>query len=150
VFTRVFDAPRALVWKAWTDPKHLGQWWGPKGYTNPRCEMDARPGGAINIDMRGPDGTVYPITGTIREIQEPERLVFTERIVFPSGPWGEPGKEVFELLNTVSFEEKDSMTTVRIRTCVIDSTPGIAPYIRGSKQGWLEMLERLETYLATA
>ncbi len=52
--TRIFDAPRSLVFKMWTDPKHVAQWWGPKGFTNPVCERDVRPGGALRIVMRGP------------------------------------------------------------------------------------------------
>src|ERR1700730_7092158 len=75
--TRVFDAPREMVFKAWTDPKLLAQWWGPKGFTNPVCELDVRPGGAIRVHMRGPDGTVYPMTGVYQEVVEPERIVFT-------------------------------------------------------------------------
>ena len=59
--TRIIDAPRELVFKAWTDPKHMAQWWGPRYFTNPICEMDVRPGGAILIHMRGPDGVIYPI-----------------------------------------------------------------------------------------
>ncbi|HYT14944.1 MAG TPA: SRPBCC domain-containing protein, partial [Burkholderiales bacterium] len=54
VITRVFDAPRELVWRAWTDPRHMAQWWGPQGFTNPVCEMDVRPGGALRIVMRAP------------------------------------------------------------------------------------------------
>src|ERR1700688_4411146 len=95
VFTRVFDAPRGLVFKVWTDPKHVAQWWGPHGFTNPVCELDARPGGAIRIHMRGPDGTIYPMTGVYREIVEPERLVFT------SVPLDKNGDPLFEVLNTV-------------------------------------------------
>src|SRR6266568_1315682 len=75
VIERIFDAPPNLVFKAWTDPKQVAQWWGPKGFTNPVCEMDARPGGAFVIHMRAPDGTVYPTKGVFREIIEPERLV---------------------------------------------------------------------------
>jgi len=63
VLTRVFDAPRELVFKVWTDPKHVARWWGPHRFTNPVCELDLRPGGAILIHMRGPDGVVYPMTG---------------------------------------------------------------------------------------
>src|SRR5208283_3243052 len=74
--TRVFDAPRDLVWSAWTDPSHMARWWGPNGFTNPRCEMAVRVGGVIRIDMRGPNGIVYPMTGTFREVVAPERLVF--------------------------------------------------------------------------
>jgi uncharacterized protein YndB with AHSA1/START domain len=56
--TRVFDAPRTLVFKACTDPKHVAEWWGPKGFTNPVCEFDARVGGKLRIHMRAPDGTI--------------------------------------------------------------------------------------------
>ena len=65
---RVFDAPRALVFKAWTDPKQLMQWWGPKGFTNPVCEADARVGGAWRIVMRAPDGNEFPCGGEYLEI----------------------------------------------------------------------------------
>src|SRR5450759_5928951 len=76
VITRIINAPRELVFKAWTDPKQMTQWWGPKGFTNPVCEMDVRPGGAHRIVMRGPDGTDYPIKGIYREIVKPERIIF--------------------------------------------------------------------------
>ena len=77
VITRVFDAPRSLVFKAWTDPEHMARWWGPRGFTNPICELDARVGGAWRIVMRSPAGIEYPCGGVYREIVEPERLVFT-------------------------------------------------------------------------
>jgi len=83
--TRTFDAPRRLVFQAWTDPKQLAQWWGPHGFTNPICELDVRPGGAIRIHMRGPDGAVYPMTGVYREIVAPERLVFTSAALDEKG-----------------------------------------------------------------
>ncbi|MGZ3593758.1 MAG: SRPBCC domain-containing protein, partial [Syntrophales bacterium] len=81
VITRFFDAPRDIVFKAWTDEKLVAQWWGPNGFANPVCELDARPGGAIHIDMRGPDGVVYPMKGIFHEIAEPERLVFTSSAI---------------------------------------------------------------------
>ena len=77
VIERVFDAPRGLVFKAWTEPRRLAQWWGPKGFTNPVCEIDARPGGTLRIVMRAPDGAEHPMKGVLREVIEPERLVFT-------------------------------------------------------------------------
>ena len=77
VITRVFDAPRSLVFKMWTDPKHMAHWWGPKGFTNPVCEMDVRPGGAWRIVMRGPDGGEHPAKGVYREVVAPGRLVMT-------------------------------------------------------------------------
>ena len=85
VLTRVFDAPRELVFKAWTDAKRVAQWWGPHQFTNPVCELDARPGGAIRIHMRGPDGTVYPMTGVYQEVVEPERIVFTSAALDAAG-----------------------------------------------------------------
>jgi Xaa-Pro aminopeptidase/uncharacterized protein YndB with AHSA1/START domain len=75
--TRVFDPSRELVFQAWTDPKHLARWWGPKGFTNPVCELDVRPGGRIRIDMAGPDGVIHPMGGVFHEITAPERIVFT-------------------------------------------------------------------------
>src|SRR5471030_3335358 len=77
VITREFDAPRELVFKAWTDPKHLAQWWGPRGFTNPVCEWDVRPGGKIYDVMRAPNGVDYPMGGEFCEIVPPERLVFS-------------------------------------------------------------------------
>src|SRR5437016_4897301 len=68
VITRDFDSPREVVFDAWIDPKHVQQWWGPHGFTNPRCEWDAQPGGNVRVDMRGPDGTVYPMTGQFHEV----------------------------------------------------------------------------------
>ena len=75
VITRILDAPRELVFNVWTDPKHLAQWWGPRGFTNPVCEVDPHPGGAIRIHMRGPNGAVHPMTGVYQEVVRPERLV---------------------------------------------------------------------------
>src|SRR6185295_20302708 len=72
VLTRVFDAPRELVFRAWTDPKHMEQWWGPKVFTNRVEKMDVRPGGAWRIIMCAPDGTEYPAQGEYREIVPPE------------------------------------------------------------------------------
>ncbi len=141
VLTRVFDAPRELVFKAWTDPKHVAQWWGPHGFTNPVCELDVRPGGAIRIHMRGPDGTVYPMTGVYQEIVEPTRLVFT------SAALDEEGNPLFEVLHTVTFAEQGSKTTLTVKARVVKSTAEAAPYLDGMEAGWTQSLERLETHL---
>src|SRR5687768_8662741 len=82
VFKRVFDAPRELVFRVWTDPEHVAQWWGPHGFTNPVCIWDARPGNAIRLDMTAPDGSVNVIGGTFEQVVPPERLVFTV-VAFP-------------------------------------------------------------------
>src|ERR1700745_2865752 len=75
VVTRVFDAPRALVWKAWTDPKYVMQWWGPKGFTAPFCEMDFRVGGKFLCCMRSPDGQEFWNAVEYYEIVPHEKMV---------------------------------------------------------------------------
>jgi uncharacterized protein YndB with AHSA1/START domain len=142
VITRIIDAPRALVFRAWTGPKHVAQWWGPHGFTNPVCELDVRPGGAIRIDMCGPDGTLYPMSGTYREVVEPGRLVFT------SGALDEKGNPLFEVLSTVTFAGQGGGTALTLRARVVKATAGAAPYLAGMEAGWTQTLERLEAYVA--
>ena len=142
VLTRVFDAPREVVFKAWTDPKRVARWWGPQGFTNPVCELDARPGGAIRIHMRGPDGTVYPMTGVYQEVVEPERIVFT------SAALDEKGHPMFEVLTTVTFAEQGGKTKQILRARVIRRTAQAAPYLAGMEAGWTQSLERLAESLA--
>jgi uncharacterized protein YndB with AHSA1/START domain len=138
--TRIINAPRSLVFKVWTDAKHLVQWWGPKGFTNPICEIDLRSGGAILIHMKGPDGTVYPMDGEYREIIEPERLVFI------SAALDNNGKRLFELLNTITFAEEGNKTKLTLHVSVSKILPEAAKYLDGMNQGWSESLERLAAY----
>jgi uncharacterized protein YndB with AHSA1/START domain len=140
--TRVFAAPRQLVWQAWTDPGHLAQWWGPRNFTNPVCQLDVRPGGAIHIVMRAPNGVDCPMAGRYREIVAPEKLVYT------SGALDEKGKLMFELLHTVTLAERDGQTTLTIRSRVIQKTDGADQYINGFKAGMTQSLERLASLLA--
>ncbi|MGE0736820.1 MAG: SRPBCC domain-containing protein [Alphaproteobacteria bacterium] len=139
MLTRSFDAPRALVWKAWCDPKQMAIWWGPKGFTNPVCEMDVRPGGKIHIDMTGPDGTVYPMGGTFHEVVAPERLVFTAT-AFDSGG------DLPDLVDitTVTFVERDGKTVVTVHAVVVRASPAMAGPLSGMEQGWSESLDRLD------
>ena len=144
VLTRVVNAPRSLAFKAWTEPKPVAQWWGPYGFTNPVCELDARPGGAIRLDMRGPDGTVYPMTGTHQEIVEPERIVFT------SSALDGAGQPLFEVLTTVTFAEQGSKTKLIVDARVLTSTAGAAVHLDGMDEGWKQTLDQLADYLAKA
>jgi uncharacterized protein YndB with AHSA1/START domain len=137
--TRVFDAPRDLVFKAWTERDRLQRWWGPRGFTNPRCEIDIRPGGAIAIDMRGPDGTVYPMKGEFREIAPPDRLVFT------SSAAGHDGKPLFEMVNTVTFISRGSRTEMKLEVRAQMVTGDAAYPLQGMTIGWTQSLERLQT-----
>jgi uncharacterized protein YndB with AHSA1/START domain len=143
VLTHVVNAPRELVFKVWTDPKHVAQWWGPRGFTNPVCELDLRPGGAILIHMRSPDGIVYPMTGVFQEVVPPERLVFT------SAALDSDGNPMFEVLTTVTFAEEGGKTKQILRARVIKKTAQAAPYIAGMEQGWTQSLERLAAYVST-
>ncbi|HET7856003.1 MAG TPA: SRPBCC family protein [Gaiellaceae bacterium] len=103
--TRVFDAPRELVWEAWTSPEHVPNWLlGPEGWTMPVCEIDLREGGAWHYAWRHSDGNEMEMRGEYREIAPPERLVHTESW---GGDWA-------ETLNTVVFTEEDGRTTVTI------------------------------------
>ena len=78
--TRTYDAPRELLWRAWTVPEELAQWWGPPGWTTPvdSVTMDVRPGGDFRLTSISDDGTEMPVVGVYREVVEPERLVLDE------------------------------------------------------------------------
>jgi uncharacterized protein YndB with AHSA1/START domain len=145
VINRTFDAPRALVFKVWTDPQHLAQWWGPSGYTNPVCEVDLRPGGALYIEMTGPDGVMIPNKGIFREVIPPERLVFTT-FAFED----EQGNPQLEVLNTVTFTENNGKTQLTLRAVVMQATMEVAVPLSGMEQGWNESLDRLAEELTHA
>ncbi len=137
VITRMFDAPRNLVFEAWTKPEHLVHWWGPRGFTLPTCEMDFRAGGAFRLGMRSPEGHDYWFQGVYREIVEPERIVFTGMID------EDPSHEV---LTTVMFAEQAGKTRLTVRqTYTFESEA-----TRGAQEGWTQSLDRLTAYLAKA
>ncbi len=140
--TRVFAAPRALVFRAWTEPEHLAQWWGPKGFTNPVCEFDARVGGALRIHMRAPDGTIYPMKGEIRELVPPERLVFTNFAIDTAG------NHLLEGLTTVTFAEHDGKTTMTLHTRAAAVVEYAAAYLQGMEAGWTQSIDKLQDLLA--
>jgi uncharacterized protein YndB with AHSA1/START domain len=141
--TRMFDAPRDLVFKAWTDPNAVAQWWGPNGFTNPVCELDVRVGGAIRIHMRAPDGVIYPMTGTFEEVDEPHRLVFISSALDANG------NSMFDNLNTVTFEERRGKTAMTLTVRVINKTAVADQYLKGMDTGWSQTLDRLHTHLSS-
>jgi len=141
VFQRILPAPRAKVFAAWSDPKLLAKWWGPNGFTNPRCEIDARPGGKVTIDMRSPDGTTEKMTGTVKEVVAPERLVFTASVPDPDG-------KPIELLHLITFTESGGKTILTVRSRVLRVEPAALQLLNGMNQGWSESLDRLEASVA--
>ena len=139
VITRVFDAPRDLLWKAWTERDHVLKWLGPKQFTALDFELDPRPGGAWHSRMRGPDGVEYSNGGTVREVEEPERLVFTFA-------WdeedGTPGRE---MQITITFAEREGKTEMTFSQGVFESDEDRD----GHGEGWSESFDKLAEYLAS-
>jgi len=141
LITRVCDAPRELVFQAWINPQHMAQWWGPKGFTNPVCEMDARPGGGLRIVMRAPDGVEHPMTGTFREIVKSERLVFTALAR------DQEGNPLLEAL-TVTFAEHDGKTKLTVQASAVGIAPIAPRMLEGMEAGWTQSLEKLSDLVA--
>lgn len=145
IITRVFEAPRTLVWKAFSDPFHLAQWWGPKGFANPVCDLDFRVGGHWHHVMRGPDGREYPTDSTFIEIVPPERIVY--RNAAPKGEvWGINPPPSF--VRTITFEEDGGRTTLTIRAEFETAEHKEAVVRRGWIEGTSESLDKLQALLA--
>jgi len=136
--TRIINAPRAIVFNAWTDAKQLAKWWGPKDFTNPVCEIDTNPGGAILIHMTSPDGTMYPMDGTVHEIIEPAKIIFSSNALDTAG------NRLFEVLNTVTFNEEDGKTKLTIHAVVSELTDEGKSYTNGMIEGWNQSIDRLD------
>ncbi len=143
VLTRVLDAPRELVFRAWTDPRHVARWWGPRGFTNRVHQWDARPGGGIRLDMVAPDGAVFPMGGSFHEVASPERLVFTSTALND-----EAGVAQLEAVNTITLAEHGGKTTLTVRAVVVKAGPAAAGALVGMEAGWGQSLDRLAGDLA--
>jgi uncharacterized protein YndB with AHSA1/START domain len=140
VITRVFDAPRSLVWQAWAEPERMARWAGPRGFTMTSCEMDTCPGGTFRFRMRSPEGAEHRVQGVYREIVEQERLVYTWTWVDAEG---RPGHET---LVTVTFADHGGKTLLTLRQALFESVTA-----RDEHQGgWSSTLDCLAEYLATA
>ncbi len=137
--TRVIDAPRQLVWQAWTRPEHLPHWMlGPEGWTMPVCDIDLRPGGAWHYVWRRSDGTEMEMSGEYRAVAPPERLVSTES-------WGGDWPET---LNTLSLTEENGRTTMTQTVLYPSRDARDAATQTGMKQGVSLSYDRLAEYLA--
>ncbi len=144
--TRVFDAPRELVWKVWTEQEHIGQWWGPKGFTTTTYSMEVKPGGVWRFVMHGPDGRDYQNKITFIEVVKPERLVYKH------GGTGDKADRDLEPVNfhvTVTFEEEGGKTRLDMRS-VFPSAKARDFVVKnyGAVEGMHQTLARLEEYLA--
>jgi uncharacterized protein YndB with AHSA1/START domain len=138
---RVFDAPRELVFRMWTDPEHVGRWWGPRGFTTTTHAMDVRPGGEWRFVMHGPDGTDYPNRVVYTEVVPPERLAYRHSGDTPTDP------VKFDV--TVTFADEGGKTRLSMR--MLFPTAGernAAAEKYGAVEGLNQTLGRLEEILA--
>ena len=141
-FSRVLDAPRELVWKVWTDPQHVVNWWGPDGFTNTNKEMDVRPGGIWRFIMHGPDGTDYKNLIQFLEVVAPERLVYAHR--------GEDETDDIHFHATILFEESEGKTHLHMQMVfkTAEELRRVADEF-GAREGAVQHLGRLAAYLET-
>jgi uncharacterized protein YndB with AHSA1/START domain len=153
VISRIINAPRKLVFRAWTDPEHFMRWWGPKGYTVPFCKIDPRPGGRIRFCMRSPEGHDIWNGGVFQEVVAPERLVSTDYFTdeqgnpVPPTRYGMGADFPAEAVITVTFEEHETGQT---KLTLRQTLPASVAQQSAAQQGWSESFDRLAEYLATA
>lgn len=140
VFTRVIDAPRELVWKAWTELEHLHEWYGPNGFTTTTYEFELAPGGVWRFVMHGPDGTNYATRVVFREIVEPSRLVY-------DNSWELPGAPVdFTLIMMLAAEGAKTRLTMRLTFADAEAMKvGVERY--GVLEGGAQTMERVADYM---
>ncbi len=157
ILTRVFNAPRVLVWKAWTDPEHLKKWFGPKGFTMPGCSMDLRPGGVFHYGLRSPQGHEMWGKWTFKEINPPEKLVLVSSFSDAQGGITRHPMSAtwpLETLSTTTFTEEAGKTTLTLRWSAYHATEAEQTTFdsahAGMTQGWGGTMAQLEAYLAEA
>jgi uncharacterized protein YndB with AHSA1/START domain len=151
VITRVVDAPREQVFKAWTEPERFARWWGPNGFTTPVCRMDVRPGGVLHYCMRSPEGRDFWGQGVYREVVAPELIVYTDTFADADGNPVEPAYYGIgaswpsEALVTVTLAVHDGKTALTLQHAVGSASDADRDMCQ---QGWSESLDRLTGLLA--
>jgi uncharacterized protein YndB with AHSA1/START domain len=156
VTSRVFDAPRDRVWKAWTDAGQMKKWWGPAGFKVHTCTMDLRPGGTLHYGMTAPGGSDMWGRFSFREIDAPKRLVFINSFSDPQGGVARhPGHAEWplEMISTVTFEAQGEKTKVTVQWIPADASTDAErkTFDQGRdsmKQGWSGTMDQLATYLS--
>ena len=140
IITRVFDFPREVVFDAWTDPKHIGEWWGPTGFTTTTHEMDVRVGGVWRFIMHGPDGVDFPNKIVYTEISRPERIAYDH--CDDADP---PG---ISFTATITFDDRDGKTEVT-SSSLFPTAAECARVVEefGAIEGGHQHLQRLADYL---
>jgi uncharacterized protein YndB with AHSA1/START domain len=140
--TRTYDAPRQLIFDAWTKGEHLKNWYAPTGFTVPEVESDPTEGGSYRLAMRSPDGQIFWTQGTYREVVPPERIVLAQGVLGPND------KPLFETLTTVTLTEERGKTTVTVNERVEKIfDPAAAGPLSGMEPGLHMVLDNLAEYL---
>ena len=143
---RTYEAPIDLVWRAWTDPKMVVQWWAPNGVTNEVNEWDVQPGGKLDLVMiAGKDlgalaGQRWPMNGEFKEVEQPSKLSFTGNAILN-------GKEVMQHLTTVTLVEEDGKTHMTVHIHVTKAIPEAEGALRGMEMGWNQQVDKLGNFL---
>jgi uncharacterized protein YndB with AHSA1/START domain len=143
VITRVFDAPRELIWQAMTDPKQIIHWWGPRGFSTTIAVMDVRPGGLWRHVMHGPDGTDYPNESIFREVEKPRRIVYSLR-------GGKSGSESVQFESTWTFDALEGGHKTQVTIRMVFPTAADRDRVArdyGAVEGGKQTLERLAEHL---
>lgn len=141
--TRVFDARLEHVFAAWTDPVHLGHWFGPNGFKVHSCEIEARPGGLFRLCTRSPEGKDYWVRGVYRELEPPRRLVIE------STADDEHGVPALEEVVEVTLAEEEGRTRLFLRASAAGAGPAATRMLRGMPQMWSEVVGRLDAHLGS-
>lgn len=153
VIERVFDAPRDLVWEAWTEPQQFAKWFGPHDYTIPSVEIDLRVGGKMLFAMRSPEGQDVWSLGVFREVEPPSRLVYDDSFadelgnIVPASYYDMDMGDDVPLVMTVSvtFDDVDGKTKMTLRHAGLPNAHG-----EGANEGWSQSFDKLAEYLAAA
>lgn len=143
VLTRLIDAPREKLYRAWTEPSLLKQWFAPLPYTTPQAELDVRPGGSNMVVMRGPDGKDLPHRGTYLEVVPNERIVVTDAF---TRAW-EPSEKPFMTL-ILTFENEGGKTRYTARALHWTVADRTAHEQMGFHEGWGKCTDQLEALVA--
>ncbi|HEY4140108.1 MAG TPA: SRPBCC domain-containing protein [Pseudolabrys sp.] len=141
---RTFDAPRTLVWQAWTDPKMMAGWFGPRQFTSSVPEYDVRVGGKLKIVMHRPDGNDYPMKGVFQEVSPPEKLVFSNVAI------DNDGNHLLEGETTVTLTEQGGKTTMRVQSRAVGRVPIAPQMLAGMNAGWTQSIDKMEELVAKA
>lgn len=149
-FDRLYDAPLESVWKAWTEPEILKQWWGPNDVIIPECEIDLRVGGRIYIVMEAGEamgtfqGTRWPMEGIFTEVEEKSKLSYSAKA------WteGQEDSTTIEQINELILTEENGKTKVKLKATVIKIGPNATMAVEGMQWGYQQQLEKLNTFLS--